>query len=500
MNRIRLILFLLFLDFCCKSLYAQTETRSNYHASLEAQGVLTNHNYVPFWLRSDQFGSVPLPGASASFIGAARKDYDSTESMPDEPVSGMHTRLVDWGASLELRGDFGQQSRATLIEGYAKLRVSIFELKAGRVKDFMGLVDTTLSSGAFSQSSNALGIPKVQLAIPEFWDLPFFNHLLAVKGNFVHGWIGKTRRHIPGTFIQDETYFHQSSFYGRLGRPDWRLKLFGGFNHNVFWGYQKYAHDNNKTLPTWRTFEYVVIGKTYGGSKVGNHLGSIDLKMEYDFDNTRLALYHQFFYDKGGLSRFANIKDGLTGISLLNTNAGEGGFQWHKGIFELFFSKDQGGYPTSKLTNSGDEDYYNNNEFVQGWSYKGVALGNPFITPFSSTKTGLPHDTSDFFNNNRVVAFYTAFQGSVNEYQFTTKLSYSLNYGTFGTSQWGHHGGNHWIPPRFGIWKEVRQFSAYLEVQREITDGWQAGVVAALDAGDLFYNSGGLILKLKKSF
>ena len=137
--------------------------------------------HVPFWLRSNQFGSIPLDNASLSLIGAIRKDYDTTK-----------TRIFDWGASVEGRANIGDKSNFTLIEGYAKLRISIFEIRAGRSKEIMGLCDTSLTSGAFAVSGNALGIPKVQISIPEFYSLPLFGKLFAFKGNYAHGWIGET--------------------------------------------------------------------------------------------------------------------------------------------------------------------------------------------------------------------------------------------------------------------------------------------------------------------
>ncbi|HEX9511590.1 MAG TPA: capsule assembly Wzi family protein [Puia sp.] len=504
MNTIRLFLFVFFLELCCTGLHAQIETKetSSYHASLETQGVLTTKNYVPFWLRSNQFGSVPLPGTSGSFIGALRKDYDTVDNMPTDVVSGSHTKVVDWGASLELRGDmgFGQRSRLALIEGYAKLKVSIFELKAGRAKEIMGLVDTSLSSGAFAVSGNALGIPKVQISIPEYWTLPFFGDLFSVKGNFAHGWLGEQPIRTSPLVKQANTYFHQSSLYVRLGKPDWRLHLYGGFNHQVYWGHEKEINGKSYQLSTFKSFEYVVLGKTYQGSKVGNHLGSVDLGMEYEFGNTKLFLYRQNFYDEGALAKLANIADGLNGISLLNERPRESSFQWHRLLLELFYSKDQAGYPWSIRTKSGDENYYNNYQYSHGWSYKDQALGNPLITTYPMARAGLPNDPSDYFSNNRVVAFHAGMEGYLDDYQFTAKATYSFNYGTFGTSKWGYSTGNSFHPPDYGIWKEVRQFSTYLEVQRGFNNGWQAGCVAALDAGDLLYNSSGLILKLKKSF
>jgi hypothetical protein len=499
---------LLFYFFCfiSISLIAQMNTYRNtywdtYHASLGVQGILTTSDHVPFWMRANQFGSVPLPGASGSFIGAVRKDYDSSAD-----------HLVDWGASVEARGDAGSSSRATLIEGYVKLRVSIFELKGGRVKDFTGLVDSTLSTGSFAVSGNALGIPKLQLSIPNYWSLPFFGRLFAVQGTFAVGWVGKapiTVKAIPDS-IQLKTYFHQLSFYGRLGRPDWPLKLYGGFNHEVFWGGEREFTGPRYKLSGFKTFEYAVIGKTYLGSKIGNHLGSIDLGIEYSLGNMRLFLYRQNFYDEGALAKLANLADGLNGISITNTTDMDDedddgfhshrGLQWRKVVLEFFCSKNQAGYPSSKRTNSGDENYYNNYQYSEGWSYKGMGLGNPFISPYTTTRKGQAHDPVDYFINNRVVAFHAGFEGSVNSLWFSAKASYSFNYGNFGTSIWGYSTGGSFHPPSHGIFKEVRQFSSFLEVAQPLDNGYQIGVAGAWDSGHLLYNSAGLIVKLTKTF
>ncbi|GAH40532.1 unnamed protein product, partial [marine sediment metagenome] len=212
--------------FC--SLLNVNAQQNNLVYSVETLGGVTSPGKVPFWLKSNQFGSIPIDNASLSLIGAIRKDYDTTK-----------TRFLDWGASVEGRVNVGNKSNFTLIEGYGKLRISIFEIKAGRMKEIMGLCDTSLSSGSFSVSGNTLGIPKVQVGISEFYSLPIFGKLFAFKGNFAHGWIGKTSMNLDGNILQIETYLHQKSLYGRFGKPEWKCKLYGGFNHQVFWGNEK---------------------------------------------------------------------------------------------------------------------------------------------------------------------------------------------------------------------------------------------------------------------
>jgi hypothetical protein len=175
------------------------------HFNIEAQAIYTSNDQVPFWLRSNQFGSIPLSGASSSYIGRFTKDYKPNSKM-----------LMDWGFGFEGRTNLGKQAEGLPIEAYGKARIGVFELKAGRSKDVIGLVgDSSLSSGSFSISGNTLGIPKVQVSIPEYYSLPFFNKLFAIKGGLAHGWLGDVP--ISSKRVESvSTFYHQNSLYGRI--------------------------------------------------------------------------------------------------------------------------------------------------------------------------------------------------------------------------------------------------------------------------------------------
>ena len=489
----KLILVAALIVFFISEVEAQ---ESDFHFSLQSEGSYISPDHIPFWLRSNQFGSVPLDNASLSFIGYAHKDYSSKK-----------TGIFDWGASIEGRANIGNNSNLTLIEGYGKMRIGIFEIRAGRTKEIIGLCDTSLSSGAFAVAGNALGIPKVQIGIPVFYSLPFFGELFAFKGDYSHAWIGDLPVNmLDGTQDTLKTYLHQKSFYGRFGKPQWNWKLYGGFNHQVQWGSEAEYYGSDYTLTDLECYWYVVRGKAYGtntipSSKIGNHLGSIDLGFEYNFSNARLLAYHQFFYDVGALAHYANLRDGLSGLSLSNLQAPKDqSFQWKKILFEFFYSKNQAGEWWSPVTPSGDENYYNNDQYIEGWSYNNIGIGNPFIGTRVSSRDGLPNDPGDYFINNRVIALYLGFEGSLQKWRFVLKTSYSLNYGTYGTSEEGHSLGEIHYPPMYGIFPETKQFSSYFEANKAFGNHMNLGFVGAFDIGDLYYNSYGLLLKLSKSF
>lgn len=484
------------LSLCLLFITAITAQEIDIHYNVEAIGSYTAPGHVPFWLRSNKYGVIPLDNASMSFAGSIHKEYSSKKS-----------KFFDWGASVEGWANVGNKSTFYLTEGFAKVRLSVFELKAGRSKDIIGLCDTTLSSGAFAVSGNALGIPKIEISIPEFYSIPLFGELFAFKGNYAHGWIGEASVHMMNdTIAQLKTYFHQKSFYGRLGKPEWKWKLYGGFSHQAFFGSESEYYGSNYSLTSFERYWYVITGKPYGNdaiptSKIGNHLGSIDIGFEYNFKNARIFGYHQFFYDIGALGHFANLRDGLSGLSLTNLDAANNlTFKWKKILVELFYSKNQAGEAWSPVTPSGDENYYNNDTYIEGWSYKGTGLGNPFIGTRYGIREELPNDPGDYFINNRVIALLFGFEGTVMNWDFILKSSYSLNYGTFGTSEVGHTLGKDRTLPRYGIFPKTKQFSSYLEVNKELRRELKLGFIGAFDMGDLYYNSAGLQLKVSKSF
>jgi hypothetical protein len=71
------------------------------------------------------------------------------------------------------------------------------------------------------------------------------------------------------------------------------------------------------------------------------------------------------------------------------------------------------------------------------------------------------------------------------EWDFILKTSYSLNYGTYYT---------------IVLFRETKQFSAYLEANKKLKKGLNLGFTGAFDVGGLYYNSVGVLFNVSKSF
>ncbi len=181
---------------------------------------------TPFWLRANQYGLVPRQAPLLTFRPAIGMDYHPA---PSRPVDSLYTAQprIDWGWGLQAVFNGGETNQLLLAQAFLKLKIGPgLELWAGRREELVGLVDSTLTSGSYAWSGNTRPMPKIQLALPDY--LPR-RGLFSIKGFYGHGWFEPDR-------LFKNMLLHQKALYGRVGKPHWRLKLFGGINHQVMWG------------------------------------------------------------------------------------------------------------------------------------------------------------------------------------------------------------------------------------------------------------------------
>lgn len=486
------IFIILIIQIPFLNIFSQQNDISYY---LETTAGYVSPGKMPFWLRSNQYGSIPIDNASLSLMAYARKEYDRPEK-----------KFFDWGAGIEGRINAGNKTNFNLIEGYGKIRLGIFELRAGRSRDAIGLRDSSLSSGSFSVSGNSPGIPKVEISVPGYYVIPFFGNLFAFRGQYAHGWIGyiPMRRLISNDSVKINTFLHQKSLYGRFGKPEWKWKLYGGFNHQVKWGNEKRFYEEDFTLSPFVTYLYVITGKRYtNGSirftRLGDHIGSIDIGFEYEFDGIMLTAYRQNFYEAGNLAHLANIQDGLNGISFQFRQNDNRFINLTKFLFEFLYTKNQAGEPWSPVTTSPYENYYNHGHYMEGWSYNGINLGTPFITTREFLREDLPSAPVEYFVNNRVSVLHFGFEGTILKWDYMIRTSWSKNYGTYWTTDDEQSTGLV-DPGRYGIFGLKKQLSTYFDFERALKKGINIGFTAAFDIGELYYDSSGILLRISHLF
>lgn len=460
----------------------ESDTKTPIRYSFESSALLSNGN-APFWQQANQNGEIPrYKNASLWAKSTLSKSYIAD--------SLGRRKLIDWGAGATAIFSFPNQSSVFLSQLYAQLKIWEIELSVGRRYEQIGLVDLALSSGNFSFSNNTLPIPKIQIASLGFVEVPFTKKMFAFKFNYADGLLGSTEINPYGTrlFIKD-TYLHQKSLYGRLGKPHWKLKLYGGFSHQVMWGGEYQIWPNSFDLTQKQRYWGIVRGNPWEGSRIGNHVANLDLGFSYRFPTLDLMVYRQNLVEDGALYRgLSNISDGLNGISVEFKQTTTRKIIIEKGIFEVLYTYSQGG-SVFDFANGilGKNNYFNHYIYVNGWSYQGRTIGTPFIMPTSDTTEELRKiNDRPFTNNNRLLLFHVGLTGKAfNKYTFLTKLSFSKNGGLYD----------------FPFPDRTSQFSGFIEVKTK--KAWFGGCEmmssVALDWGKLLPNQVGVYIGVRKS-
>ena len=450
------------------------------YAYAEIFGMATSIDRTPFWMHANQYGIVPVTGSTGSVRGGGEMMWDISRS------KGGNFRA---GGGVEFVGNLGKTQQFLLPQAYGSVRYKNWELFVGRKKQFVGLADTTLSSGSYSWSGNAMPLPKIQIGTRGFVPIPFTN-----------GWVSFNAFYSDGVFESGRPYtselkLHQKALYIKIGNSNSRLKFLGGFNHQAQWGGKSPFNTIDGQMPKgFKNYIDVVTGKAYPNnpnqfeyeSRIGNHLGSIDLGLIYQGYEYSWFFYRQSLYEDGGLIRGENIVDGLNGVSIKKQNSYGADFEINHLVFELLYTKNQSGGIWDRQSIIGRDNYFNHQQVMDGWSYYNRTIGTPFIPPTSDTQWKWP--VYQYTSDNRVMALHLALEGTLfQRVNWMTKMSYSSNIGTYDVP----------FP------KPATQFSGILTLQTNLNilgGGTSVAASFAADQGTLYQNTLGFSLALRKTF
>lgn len=468
----------------------------NIRYELESGIYLSTSGQNPFWLRSNQYGIVPLESQFLTLRGAARKEYDSTKNEQNKQ------KRFSYGYGLNTVVNVGKANQIILPEAYLKVRYGAFELYGGRKREIIGLVDTMLTSGSYIWSGNALPMPKLQISIPNYVSI-IGKGLVSIKGAYSHGWFGSS----------DSTrnfFLHQKYLYGRIGKPNWKIKMYAGFNHQVQWGGRptkpyieketgklitNYGNDFNSYLSV---ISGISLNRNFDGlskngipindalNRAGNHLGSIDIATEINFNKFDILLYRQSIYEDGSLYYLGNITDGLLGVSFKRKRTKSGLLKF---VFEYINTNNQGGPGGNGTTIPqirGSDNYFNNSFYH--WVYSSNTIGTPLLMPlneiqkeifpnYSITSKAVPQS---YIVNNHVSGMYLAVSFVVKNKLFITKLSQTNNAVEF-------------VPIK------LSQFSALQVIQFKFKQYFVNSEIS-FDSNALFKKNVGVGLSLKRIF
>ncbi|CAG5069906.1 hypothetical protein DYBT9623_02643 [Dyadobacter sp. CECT 9623] len=430
---------------------------------------------VPFWLHANRNGSVPTRSSFALFEATLHRVYN-----PNNP------RFFQWAAGAELVANAGKKSTAFFSDLFIAGKAGPFELSVGQRNRAMGLADSMLTSGSFAMSANFRPYPKIELSTVRFVSLLPLNDIISFKFSYSDGLLGPANVHYGNIDRVSETYFHQKSIYIKLGRYRHRLNLFAGFNHQVMWGSEDQIFSGG--LKMEQAYSYIVFGKPWAASRVGNHFGTIDVAAEWKGDQWTSFLYRQNVYEDGSLSNLSNLADGLNGFRIKRNSTNEivRSVRLNTMLLEFLYTKNQGGNVFDFATGTfGRDNYFNHYVYNQGWSYRGRSLGTPFIAPQHLIRKNLQTSPALFTPNNRLFAYHLGLAVSYGRANFIFKGSHSFNFGSYSTE----------FP------RTVRQTSLLFSINTPLSarKNDRLTIDLATDFGKLFPNSAALMVGWKKS-
>lgn len=481
--------------------FSQTHEISDTRASyVEIGGLQSSAARTPFWLQANQFGTVPRTGSAIMLRGASHQSWrlGRHDDITRWRLEHTPNPSPQWRASVgaELVGNFGRKETAILLpQIYGAISYGQFELSVGRRKQWMGLADSTLGTGSYIWSGNAMPIPKVQIGFTRFTTVPLTGEWLAIIATYADGWFESDRA------VTSELKLHQKQFYGRLGRPGGKIKLYGGFNHQVQWGGKSPYQTVNGQMPKgFANYLRVIFGipsdkqldsttttSFDNDNRVGNHLGTIDLALEIDGKRANWFFYRQNIYEDGSLYYLNNIADGLNGMRIRRKSYWPNArFSIREIVVEGLYTMSQGGADFENTLTRGRDNYFNNAQVRDGWSYHDRTIGTPFIPPTTDTQWKYPRYADFFTSNSRVWAAHVGMRGTVlKRFEWNTRLSYSANQGVYD------------LPFN----QVAYQFSGLLGLQwhTALLDGMIIKGALAIDRGDLYPNNIGGTLSFRKN-
>ena len=469
------------------NLFAQSnEIKREIKYTAEAGTIISTNGETPFWLRANQYGIVPNQSPIFTLRGSVSSDYKKAITKEDQ----YKLSKFDWGYGLNIVGNVGKENQFLIPEAYVKAKYGAFEIYAGRRKEIFGLVDSTLSSGSYIWSGNALPMPKIQISTPNFVPLGFTKDFLSFKGNYAHGWFENSRTDVKNF------YLHQKSLYFRLGKPDWKFHFYGGFNHQVQWGGTLIYPDplnqsgiDGKVGSSFNDYINVVTGRSLavvgdtsknGGNdalnRSGNHLGTLDFGFDINTTNLSILCYRQSIFEDGSLAYLSNIYDGLNGISIEFKGNHRRNIFFKKIIIEYLNTTNQGGVGGSENTNArlrGQDNYFNNSVYRNGWMYSSQMLGTPFI-----------NINNEGFKSSRVEVYHIGIESNFSTVPVNMLFSYSSNQSFYGSKP--------------NIIKQ--QLYALIQATFHVKNGLNLKTALSIDNGELENNKIGLGVTLKKMF
>ncbi|MDR2682661.1 MAG: capsule assembly Wzi family protein [Dysgonamonadaceae bacterium] len=472
-----------FFCLCVIHLYGQ-EPLTTYR--LEYFGSLATGAHTPFWTVNHNWGATALE--AGNFYARAAL---------------FHQQTIGRNLAFEFGVDIAGGNRSSygtlwVQQLYGRLQWKKLRFDIGSREEYRSLLNARLSSGDLIHSNHARPLPQIRGSLPDFLLIPYTKNNVYIKGDFAVG------AYLDGQWLENRAYptlhnyakhilSHDKSAYFRFGNMEkqHRQQFTLGFMHKAQWGGILVQEDYRQpgTLISFHqpknldAFLRLLIAKE-GNAKAsladqafvsGSHWGAYLLKYDYQLKNNQtLHAYIQHFFEDGTGMVLQNYPDNLYGLEWRSQKSA----RISGVVLEFLYTKQQTGpihfgdlgldRYLGNVIRGGNDNYYNNVDYVQGPSYFGKTQGTPlFLSPEYNT------DGSVNFKGSRIQAFHLGIEGYLHPY---------LQYRVLLTAGWNW--GRYYLP----FTSVHKGFASHLEWIYTFPNnsGWQAKIETGYDTGAFF--------------
>ena len=394
--------------------------------NIGVSALASSGRFAPFWLQSNMNGDISSSPFSGNVSAGVYKQAVHNERWWDYDFAVQLTGRVQSripGSAFDM-----QQRMATgyFNQLYAHLRLYIFDITAGIKPMIYEMQDTALSMGSMVFSGNSQPLPRLTIGIDRYTPVPGCYGYFELKGGLTHAWLA------DNVYMRG-SYIHHKWLALRLGG---RLPVNISYelHHAAQWGGISPVYGDIGS--DWQSFVNVFLARGGGVMRndqlnaQGNHVGSQQLMLTGKGNGWEVSMYWQNFFEDNfaAIGDGQNLADGLWGISLKQTR-----WPYVQGVtYEFMNTTDQSGpwHDRDGLCYAGNDSYYRNSVFVNGWNYFFRSIGTPFITSPLYNKDGTIYTL-----NSRVRVHHIGVRGDIYGFLYRVKLSYARNYGNDNTSR-----------------------------------------------------------------
>lgn len=390
--------------------------------SLMLLGNVSTSGVQPFWAVTDRYGLMPQ-GDGVVGVFNARKEFNPEKTF-------------QWHAGTSLAGNLDRMDskfHPMVDELYAGIRWKVLTLDLGmkhndaefRAGGDLGSISAT--GGSVVWTGNARTMPGYTITLSP-WE------------------IVKRRLWIEGAFgdykTMDDRYVANALVHNtRIGLTvgiTSRFRFGIHFNHYAMWG--GFSPDFGEMPATFDNYLRVIFGRSASSSGtasdqknvIGNQLGGEKFKFEYLGNGWKATAQHDIPYDDGSGMGFQNFPDGVNTLCFSFDDKE----RWVSDLlYEFTYTKCQSGPLHSAVDEKGQEyilggndNYFNNQEYISGWTYYGRIIGLPLFLPAPRNADGVTPGIS----SNRIRSHHVGIAGKLFRFApYRLMMTLTSHFGTF---------------------------------------------------------------------